>query len=107
MIYSTTKLTVLVEDERTVGSHRDAVHRAVAVVLDVALLTLHARVTDLADLLRVVRRQLVVVHDLVEAHGVFDTVEVHEAVAHVAAVAEVDRQVEEVELAWEERDDVG
>ena len=65
-------------------------------VVDEAALALDAPVGDLADLLRVERLPRLVVQVLVERHDIYRVHEVDEGVADVAAIVEVEGQVEKV-----------
>ena len=57
---------------------------------------LDAPIGDLADLLRVERLPGLVIHVFVERHDVDGIHEVDEGVANVAAIVQVERQIEEV-----------
>ena len=65
-------------------------------VVDEAALALDAPVGDLADLLRVERLPRLVVQVLVERHDIYRVHEIDEGVADVAAIVEVEGQVEKV-----------
>ena len=68
-------------------------------MLDVLVLSLYARKTDLADLLGVEARQLVVVELCHERLRGLRAIEIDEAITKIAAIAEIDREVEEIVLA--------
>ena len=65
-------------------------------VVDEAAFALDAPVGDLADLFRVERLPRLVVQVLVERHDVYRIHEIDEGIADVAAIVEVEGQVEKV-----------
>jgi len=65
-------------------------------VLNKVAFALNAPIGDLADLLRVERLPRLVIHVFVERHNVDGIYEVDEGVANVAAIVQVERQIEEV-----------
>jgi len=88
---------VCIEEERPILRNRHSSNWRVAVMLDVRLQPLNARPRDGADLVAVERTELVAVQPLekLSCHVVRE--EVDESVPDVALVAEIDREVEEVE----------